>query len=447
MLLFGIKFFGLGLLECLGNIGIAHGLTLLVLILLCPVTNPLLRPKYRVLVWMVACVMGWTWSFYSLAGLIHVLPVTFRGWIVGDTLRRDIPAYIPELAGAGEKVFTLPTGTEIPFVMTEAMSTALAVGSFVSLAVVIWLMGRKEKEVKRLLRETQPMSEQWHWEHGIDPGAVTVRIAEGLPASFVCRVRMGYHDICLQKELPREQMELVLHHELSHIKHNHVWFKGILLGLLGFYWWSPVMWIAYRLACRDMELACDEAVLKELDETRRRDYARTLVELGSGKFLWGTVASFGECDTALRVKRAVAWKKAPEIVEGLSVLLLLGLFLFFYTGEGDWGQNDVFVPAENLVEAEKSWDGDNTVWQDYVAGPKLISDLQEFLDRPALSLAYGYEAAEGEIFTISYLGDRLHCTFIRDAEGVWQPEACEYLSKQEWNTDGLPHLKHWTTHR
>lgn len=402
MLLFGIKFFGLGLLECFGNIGIAHGLTLLVLILLRPVTNPLLRPKYRVLVWMVACVMGWTWSFYSLAGLIHVLPVTFRGWIVGDTLRRDIPAYIPELAGAGEKVFTLPTGTEIPFVMTEAMGTALAVGSFVSLAVVIWLMGRKERVVKRLLRETQPMSEQWHWEHGIDPGAVTARIAEGLHASFVCRVRMGYHDICLQKELPREQMELVLRHELSHIKHNHVWFKGILLGLLGFYWWSPVMWIAYRLACRDMELACDEAVLKELDETRRRDYARTLVELGSGKPMWGGLTCFGETDAALRVKHTVNWKGERRWTRYIVLPALLLAFLFFFTPpSGTQAQRDA-------------------AWERYVA-----EELTDDFDAP------GAMARSGNILEMwvdyHYTHNNL---LIYTDNGRW------HLCKVKWHPDG-----------
>ena len=333
-----IQFFGLALLECFVNISIAHGLTMLVLILLRPVTNHLLRPKYRVLGWMGACMMGWTWSFYSLAGLIHLLPFTFRGWIVPTVDRRDLPAYIPDLGEVGEKVLTLPGGAEIPFVLTETLRDVLAVGMFLSFVLVIWWMGRKEKQIKRLIRETEPMSDQWHEEHGIDSNTVSVRIVEGLPASFVCRMRAGYHDIFLQKELPREQMELVLRHEMQHIKGKHVWFKSILVVLLGFYWWSPVMWITYRLACRDMELACDEAVMEELDERQRRTYAHTLVELASGRHMWGGLTCFGESDAALRVKNVVKWKRDWKWSWVIVLPVLILVFLFLYTSPAGTGE-------------------------------------------------------------------------------------------------------------
>lgn len=439
------------------NMGIMLGLTFGVLILLRPVTNRLLSPGNRVFLWM----MGWTtwiWIAYEMLGQIRLLPVTFRSLVIPRThgARQTAPGFLPEEIEAGvEATIALPGGTEIPFTLGQTAVTALCLTGVAVVVFALWWSFYGEYRFLRKYREGRWLTREELKELGVEEGKyfVAVKVCDNLPTSFVADGRFAGAEegtnfaIFLQSELSETRKKLVLQHELQHIYCYHVMLKSYMVLLLILSCWNPVLWLAYRLTCRDMELQCDERVLRTLDEGARREYARTLVEMGSGKFLWGTVSSFGECDTAIRVKRAVAWKKAPEIVEGLSVLLLLGLFLFFYTGEGDWGQNDVFVPAENLVEAEKSWDGDNTVWQDYVAGPKLISDLQEFLDRPALSLAYGYEAAEGEIFTISYLGDRLHCTFIRDAEGVWQPEACEYLSKQEWNTDGLPHLKHWTTHR
>ena len=417
-----IQFFGLALLECFVNISIAHGLTMLVLILLRPVTNHLLRPKYRVLGWMGVCLMGWTWSFYSLAGLIHLLPFTFRGWIVPTVDRRDLPAYIPDLGEVGEKVLTLPGGAEIPFVLTETLRDVLAVGMFLSFVLVIWWMGRKEKEVRRLIRETEPMSDQWHEEHGIDSNTVSVRIVEGLPASFVCRMRAGYHDIFLQKELPREQMELVLRHEMQHIKGKHVWFKSILVVLLGFYWWSPVMWITYRLACRDMELACDEAVLNELEENRRRTYARTLVELGSGKPMWGGLTCFGETDAALRVRSAVTWKRERRGTKFVVLPLLALAFLFFFT-------------APNGTAADRA-----AAWEQYVA-EKLTDDF----DAP------GAMARSGEILEVrvkyrhnfNYLllhtdNGRWHLCAIK-----WHPDDGKYrLSSHRW-VDGPEKYDHY----
>ena len=128
--------------------------------------------------------------------------------------------------------------------------------------------------------------------YGITEKDVAVRLCEGLPASFVRLGRdTGWGDkvryvICLQKELPQEWMRLVLLHEMKHIELHHAWYKSIIvIGLTALYRWNPIMWLAYRLTCRDMELACDEAVLEELEPMERRDYARTLVELGSGRHL------------------------------------------------------------------------------------------------------------------------------------------------------------------
>ena len=407
-----IQFFGLGLLACFANISIAHGLTMLVLILLRPVTNHLLRPKYRVWGWMGACTMGWTWSFYTLAGLIHLMPFTFRGWIVPTVDRRDIPAYIPDLGQVGEKVLTLPGGAEIPFVLTETLRDALGVGMFLSFVLVIWWMGRKEKQIKRLIRETEPMSDQWHEEHGIDPNAVSVHIVEGLPASFVCRVRVGYHDIFLQKELPREQMELVLRHEMQHIRGNHVWFRGILVVLLGFYWWSPAMWITYRLACRDMELACDEAVLSELEENRRRTYARTLVELGSGKHMWGGLTCFGETDAAIRVQNTVTWKREWRGTKFIVLPVLALAFLFFFT-------------APNGTAADRA-----VAWERYVA-----EDLTDDFDAPG-AMARGGDILEVRVdyrYNYNYLlihtdNGRWHLCAIK-----WHPDRGAYwLSSHRW---------------
>ena len=64
----------------------------------------------------------------------------------------------------------------------------------------------------------------------------------------------------------------------------------------------------------------------------RREYARMLTELAAGRHLWGSVSAFGECDAAIRIRRAAAWRPKPEWRRGLSLILSLLLILFLFTG-------------------------------------------------------------------------------------------------------------------
>ncbi len=104
----------------------------------------------------------------------------------------------------------------------------------------------------------------------------------------------------------------MLRHELEHIRLGHLWFKGWANMGVFLYWWDPLIWLGYKYFCRDLELACDAAVLKELEPEERREYARTLVEMGAGRSLWSTPLCFGECDTAVRVKTAARPQRTGE---------------------------------------------------------------------------------------------------------------------------------------
>lgn len=367
--MFYVREFLLVMLEALVNQGLALGFTFAVLILLRPVTNRLLRPKYRVVFWLAGWIMGWGASFYGMLGYIKVLPVTFRGWITPRLSDHyATPGYFPEMNKAGEYSFALPGGVEIPFTISEWMLTLLALLFLAGLVVTIWWGIVEENKLKKLSRQGEPMDEEWHRERGIDPNEVRVRIMPDLPASFVCRISPGVHYVCLQKELPKEQMELVLRHELAHVKGSHVWGKGLVMALMLLYWWNPIMWVAYRLVSRDMELACDEAVLNQLDENERRIYARTLVELGSGKHLWGGLTCFGESDAEIRVRRAVSWKREPFWAAAIVWPVLILAFLFFFT-----------VPSDAAQQRQEAV-------EQYIHSEKLVEHLRKMADDPELEM-------------------------------------------------------------
>ena len=372
-----LRILPLGMMEVLINQGLALGFTFAAVILLRPVTNRLLRPKYRVIFWFAGWILGWGASFYRMLGHIQILPVTFRGWITPEAQTRDgIPTYFPTLDQAGVYSFSLPGGIQIPFSVSEGMLNLLAFLAVVGFAAVIWWGCREENALRKLSRQGDPMDEEWHRERGIDPDAVWVRIMPDLPASFVCRISPGVHYVCLQKELPPEQMELVLRHELAHVKGSHVWGKGLVMALMLMYWWNPVMWVAYRLVSRDIELACDEAVLSQLDEDERRTYARTLVELGSGKHLWGGLTCFGECDAEIRVRNAVKWKPELRWTGILIWPVLILAFLFLFT-------------SPNVARVDKDIE-----WDRYVQGVQLLQDMRNYFDDPMLKIDEIWERGE-----------------------------------------------------
>lgn len=79
--------------------------------------------------------------------------------------------------------------------------------------------------------------------------------------------------------LTESNLEVVLEHEFTHIKHFDVLLKWILVLLCSLYWYNPLIWIMYLFANRDMELSCDEAVLKHHSSEYRKSYLLTLLDL------------------------------------------------------------------------------------------------------------------------------------------------------------------------
>lgn len=144
----------------------------------------------------------------------------------------------------------------------------------------------------------------------------------------------------LQAELPKEQLSLVLRHELNHIYLRHGYFSGLRGACLLLHWWNPILWLAFRYMGRDMELACDQRTLDQLEPEERKEYAKTLVELGAGRRLWEAPLCFGECDGALRVRAAVAWRPLTPVRRLTGLFCAALVFLLFAGGAGRAGGSD-----------------------------------------------------------------------------------------------------------
>ena len=107
-----------------------------------------------------------------------------------------------------------------------------------------------------------------------------------------------------------EQMEYIVAHEKAHLKRKDHWWKPIGFALLSVYWFNPIIWLAYTLLCRDIELACDEKVIRDMENADIKGYSETLVNCSSmrRKVLVCPLA-FGEISVKGRVKAMLKYKK------------------------------------------------------------------------------------------------------------------------------------------
>ena len=403
--------FGSGAVRLI-NQALLMGLIFGVLILLRPVTNRLLRPRHRVCLWGV----GWVLALFGFAWepLVRFLriPFSFRALAIPRveqlTVYSTTPMYLPtEVEADGTASLVLPGGAEIPLDpdwLTWLLPLLGLAGLAIFLTLLIWNIVR-ERQLRRIARAGQRLDLETLKEYDADWTGIAVCLCPGLPTSFVYNGHYtGWNDgiryvICLQRELPPERLALVLRHELTHIRHRHLSFKTVLSIMVCCTAWNPIFWLACRLTCRDMELACDQAVMDGLDERGRREYARTLVELASGRHLWGGVTCFGECDAALRVRRAAAWRpeRRPQAV--LSLLLALGLGLFLYCGGPYWQYPQ---PSQEALAA-------------YLSDGAWVEEVRAELERPGWTPAHGWAMGDESLIVQDREGRWWLCNFLWDA--------------------------------
>lgn len=120
-------------------------------------------------------------------------------------------------------------------------------------------------------------------------------------------------------------MDLVVLHEQTHIRRGDHWWKLLAFVCLSLHWFNPLVWISYGLLCRDIELACDEAVISGLDHEGRGDYAQTLMTFSvkSPGFPVYPVG-FSTVDTKGRIRAIAGYRNS-----GLETILLLSVCCLF----------------------------------------------------------------------------------------------------------------------
>ena len=180
----------------------------------------------------------------------------------------------------------------------------------------------------------------------------SVRLRDGI---YVCdNIRTPFilgvirPGIYLPSDMDEVQTDNVIAHERAHLSRlDQVW-KPLGYCLLAVYWFNPLCWLAYVLFCRDMELACDEKVIRDMDTEDKKVYSRVLLSFSdpSHRIAAGPLA-FGEIGVKKRIQSVLNYRKPAFWMVGLAILALVVTSLCFLTNPK--AAND---PAQTMGTAE-----------------------------------------------------------------------------------------------
>ena len=168
-------------------------------------------------------------------------------------------------------------------------------------------------------------------------------------------------------------MTHVIAHEQAHIRRrDHIW-KPIGFLILTVHWFNPLVWLGYVLLCRDIELACDERVIKQLDRDGRADYSQALLACSvSRKMISACPLAFGEVGVRERVKSVFSYKKPAFWIIITAVVVCVAVAVCFLTDPPSNGNDGAMVNTEyegvyiTIEDIEKYDDGTivfDVVWR------------------------------------------------------------------------------------
>ncbi len=143
-----------------------------------------------------------------------------------------------------------------------------------------------------------------------------------------------------------EHKPYIVAHEMEHLRYRDHWWKPLGFAILAIHWFNPLVWMAYILMCRDIELACDERVIQVMGVEEKKNYSKSLLLCSTPRhFISACPVAFGEVGVKERIKRIVDYKKPAVWAAGLGIVVCVVIAICFMT-------NPKEVPSDNTEGTE-----------------------------------------------------------------------------------------------
>ena len=163
--------------------------------------------------------------------------------------------------------------------------------------------------------------------------------------------------IYLPYGLTQPHLDHILAHERAHIRRGDHFYKPFGYLVLCLHWFNPLVWLAYILLCRDIEVACDEKVIKEMDRAQRQSYSATLLRCSvHRKSIAACPLAFGQIGVKQRIKGVLSYKKPTVWIVLVALTVGLAAGVCFMTRQPEITQPEPQDPLQISMSAQDEMD-------------------------------------------------------------------------------------------
>lgn len=237
--------------------------------------------------------------------------------------------------------------------------------------------------------------------------------------------------IYLPYHMDKREMDHVITHEQTHIRRRDHWWKPLGFLLLTVHWFNPLLWLGYILLCRDIELACDERVIREMGNEQRADYTHALVSCSvSRRSIAACPLAFGEVGVKTRVKSVMNYKKPAFWIILVSALICAAAAVCFLTNP-----KTEQIPPSGGDNVSDMGPAQVEKWFDYLEKPEITNwdgrleiDLPEYPGVTFRCYPEKMEAVTGNEITPLYTGMPIWNTYFCDLTGDGLPDLCSTVT-------------------
>ncbi len=210
------------------------------------------------------------------------------------------------------------------------------------------------------------------------------------------------------------EKDYIIRHEETHIRRKDHIIKVLTFTIATLHWFNPLVWIAYLLMNKDMELSCDEAVVMKMGSGIKQDYSASLLRLSIGNnILGGSPLAFGGKNTKSRIKNILDYKKPKFWVSFIAVIVLIFVSVILLSNPSS---NSVKIDPEDValrevqrITSEQGYNVASTEAEDVMIGD---SDVFQFIKNASIESGY----SEDDFNTMS--GDRKIFQYILNERSI-----------------------------
>ena len=227
--------------------------------------------------------------------------------------------------------------------------------------------------------------------------------------------------IYLPAEVSEGDRNYVIRHERTHMQYGDHWWKLLGVLVLALHWFNPLVWAAFAAFGRDIEYACNEAVIQSLDKDGRRRYAHCLIDYSTINTRSIAVLTFGKDAARERVENIMKYTKKKKMIVYIGILACVIVVLFMTTHASN--ATEKITSAVLLDPIEKGMQvrvglGEQDLWEVNAASYKkelqdlipILSEIDKKLDLTKYRLSvihYDDMARQPEVLITYYIGEHI----------------------------------------